>query len=260
MTGTGKMRTFERDGKANGQMGATVLLLVGFLALSSCSDGMLNGTGEVGDAYATRSFSSVLDPLGEVTGETLLTIKYEPEIEPDSFPPKEVSVTSGNENITNFAVFGGYGSTIYRYYPKYDLSSVPEDAEIISAIYSVYVSAALGFSDQDGHVFVYQILEPWDSAIIDWDNQPAVDFESPYAERIFTDSSTWKGAGYYDWDIAELVQFWLDNPGTDYGFVLAEDPNNAGNMKIAGYKSNYADPARRPALEIIYTLPPNPGG
>lgn len=69
------------------------------------------------------------------------------------------------------------------------------------------------------------------------------------------------GTGFYSWSSAQLttdVQNMLDNPGSDYGWILLGNENVTGSAKRFDTKENNTQ-ANRPKLEITYTMPPQPG-
>ncbi len=69
------------------------------------------------------------------------------------------------------------------------------------------------------------------------------------------------GLGSYNWSSANLiadVQAWVDNPGTNFGWVVIGDEATSGSAKRFDTREN-ATAANRPLLTIDFTPIPEPG-
>jgi hypothetical protein len=106
-------------------------------------------------------------------------------------------------NVSNW----GY---ITRTLFKFDLSPISPGTAIQSAILGLYMFNQSGV---DFEVEVHCILEPWDEMGVTWNNQPQ--YDSSIAGILDYQGYTW-----WEFDITDLVQFWVDNPTLDYGALL----------------------------------------
>lgn len=88
-----------------------------------------------------------------------------------------------------------------------------------------------------------------------WDSQGG-DFEPVASASTDVGSS-----GTYTWSSSELVsdvQSWVDNPGTNFGWIMIGDESTSTTARRFGSREN-ANPALRPVLTVDYSPPPGGG-
>ena len=79
------------------------------------------------------------------------------------------------------------------------------------------------------------------------------DFQSPADDTLDVD-----GLGFYTWgstpDMVEIVQQWLDDPATNYGWLLRGDESGTATTKRFDTREN-TEEANRPRLRVYYSVP-----
>ena len=152
----------------------------------------------------------------------------------------------------------------YRSLMKYQLTEIPTKAKINSAKLYFYAKnngttegvPGSPTSGTSNTVLLQKFTSSWQAATTSWYSQPNVDITS---EKVLSQSSS--ANQDYIVDITDFVQSWVNNPASNYGFVLRmQTEDNPYNSMIfeAGAAS---DPTRNMRLEICYAdsaTPPPP--
>ncbi|RLI40209.1 hypothetical protein DRO64_09375 [Candidatus Bathyarchaeota archaeon] len=96
-------------------------------------------------------------------------------------------------------------------YIKFNLSDIPDGAVIVSAKLKLHDSA----SCSDVEIKVYRVDGgDWDESTITWNNKPTYDEGIAYA------SFTSGDPGWYEIDVTDLVEGWVNGSYNNYGLVL----------------------------------------
>jgi len=259
------------------QDSATVTVNEPALLQASCSgtdiscNGLSDGTASVTESGGTGPYTYTWVSATPTTFSTDLTPVKDNNIFADN---------TGNSNATgpNFVAGNNNSGFARRALLAFDVASnIPAGATITGATLNlnmVHTSGGAGAQDFDLHA----LLENWGEASsfdagnpgngvpatagdATWDN--AFDPGTPWttAGGEFTPSisatTTVDAIGQYSWSGAALVadvQTWLDNPATDFGWILKGQENGTMQAKRFDSREN-ATPANRPTLSITYTLP-----
>ena len=154
-------------------------------------------------------------------------------------------------------------------------AAVPEGATITEATLRLYMSKT-ATSAKD--VSLYRLLAAWGEGTSDAPDQegtgaPASIGDATWA-HTFYDTDFWTipggeyvptpsavqsvgGLGFYEWgSTAELVadvQLWLDDPSSNYGWIVIGDESGPKTAKRFDSRENPAE-ANRPALIVQYVL------
>ncbi|MFA6183598.1 MAG: DNRLRE domain-containing protein [Parcubacteria group bacterium] len=83
----------------------------------------------------------------------------------------------------------------------------------------------------------------WSALGGDWDL-------TEYANKIISSTNTW-----YDFDVTNLIQYWLDNPGSNYGGIIkaTTEQNTIENWKkFSGARKTTSGGSTRPELTVTY--------
>jgi PKD repeat protein len=186
--------------------------------------------------------------------EQTIIIQPDPEEEKDCWVAYGSSNNSGTSNdliIDNGYVFvdliGNASSNIARSLLQFDLSDLPEDAVIVNAYLKLYQNKSYGGTWSIG---VHQVTERWEEAEVIWIIQP--DFLSTPES---TTSATIADTGWLSWDIASLVQRWLNGDVSNDGVVLKATEEYSQDGYIKCYLSDYTTSNLRPKLEVTCYLP-----
>ena len=152
---------------------------------------------------------------------------------------------------------------------KFDLSLLPKDAKIKSAILTLYQTAAGG--DASYGVGVHKIInhnpdlqyvngytfngvDQWTANNNCYNNIPLAQADIAPAEDV---NSLDQNLGYKAWDVTNMVQDWVSNSASNFGLLLNSD-EKAGLDSYRFFAASEAGIAdRRPGLEIKYTFESN---
>ena len=129
-------------------------------------------------------------------------------------------------------------------YIRFDLSSIPSNAQIIYAKLSIYRSDT-GSNPTGKTVKIYRVTEDWNESDITWNNQPN-------SVSVETDSATIpSGQTWLEFNVTGDVQGFVNGSYDNYGWVIkcSDCPDDSE----AWFRSKeYSEADYHPKLEIIY--------
>jgi hypothetical protein len=152
---------------------------------------------------------------------------------------------------------------------KFDLSSLPAGAVVQSAtlyLYlnyleygggdSTYLIGASKIINKNPVVatatgYTYNGSSSWDASSVAYNSIPlaqankAAPVDSKQIDKTY---------GYKSWNIAGIVQEWLDNPATNYGILLNGSTSASADSNRGFASSRATDSSQRPKLVVTYTL------
>jgi hypothetical protein len=234
----------------------------------------------------TVSISDSTSPMGNVlissTGSTGTAVRT---IEKTAFPTAAafavlVMDTTMDRDINDF----NYGDSPYlkigittnneqkRGIIAFDISSVPPGVVIQSAVFELYMYGRerISIGTNSINAEVHRIEHSWIEGEQNAQNCTVgatwtkYDCNSNWTNPMFDNVAETSSIIYYDdintwhkWNITGLVQYWLDNPSSNYGMRL-KDANEQINFDpfIGHFASGeYGDVNLRPKLTVYYRLP-----
>ena len=149
---------------------------------------------------------------------------------------------------------------MYRSLMRWDLQegNIPAGAEIESAVLALYSNYRE--RDLQVDVSIYEVLVAWDEATVTWNEAAAGDeWDSAgcgtagkdRGGSAVTTTSLMPGAvpGWHQWDIAGLVQYWVDDPLGNHGMILLA----SGSLARCDFRSHEAGLPFSPKLTIRYS-------
>ena len=168
-----------------------------------------------------------------------------------SLEPVADSYVNDDEPDSNYGsddkLYLGWNSGWGKYYPyiKFDLSSIPEGATIISAKLKLYVVYTCG-SIAGRTAKIYRVTEDWSESSITWNNKPG---------NADTETNSTEIPSVHNWiefDVTADVQGFVDNDYANYGWVI-----NCSDCEADDYlyfaSREYSENDKHPILEIEYT-------
>jgi hypothetical protein len=146
----------------------------------------------------------------------------------------------GDTNVTNTGMVGkGYRKALV----KFDLSMVPQLAQISGASMTVY--ERVNYELQT--VRVHRVTSPWDELTVTWNNfQDAYD---PLVEGSFSNGGP-SYSGPINVDITNLVQEWVTGAFPNDGVLLEQSGTQYSNFWTSEYLQSL-----RPKLSFCYIIP-----
>ncbi len=182
----------------------------------------------------------ILKPNGEV-GKDAFIGGLNPTMNLSEHPDfVAMSGTNGGIQVTNRGII------------DFDLSEIPENANIISASLSLfsYDSPWVGthrLTDGKNDCFLYRVTEEWLETQVNWTNQPSI----TNLNRVYYPSSTADIQDYLDVDVSALVQDMVNDPNGSHGFLLQQIMENP--YRTMCFASSDNDNAELwPELKVVY--------
>ncbi|MCK9398783.1 MAG: DNRLRE domain-containing protein [Bacteroidales bacterium] len=163
-----------------------------------------------------------------------------------------------NNNYGNIPKFDCSGWTHYgepginRGIIDFDLSSIPEGAEILDArlnLYFVCLEPTFFGHTGENEAYLQLITEPWEEEYVTWNEQPMTTEE----DQVFLPRSTDPYQDYTDIDVTIPIRKLFNDPDNYHGLML-KLINEYPYTCLLFASSDYMDTAGfRPRLEITYT-------
>lgn len=147
------------------------------------------------------------------------------------------------------------GDGLFRSLVKFDLSSIPKTATIVSATLHLF---GLGdYSNKDVTMYGYRITSGWDESTVAYSTQPS--HTAPVIVSWLQPSSFSVGTHFSPTVTTDVVQKWVTGEYSNYGIMLmsSNDPSNNDDLGDYGTKEN-SNSAYWPYLEIVYNIPNPP--
>lgn len=199
-------------------------------------------------------------------GTLFLTINCQNTIvlRPDSETGKDAQVLSYNpeNNYGDWESLVAYTWTynselaVKRIFIEFNLDTIPENAEIISALLSLYFNPLdnteptfdthNGFND----MYIQRVMAHWDEDSINWNNQPAfTNLNTVEVSR--SDSPT---QDYIDIDISDLVTDIINSYEGNNGFMIKMQNETDPYRNVLFASSDNIDETLHPQLQIYYNI------
>lgn len=124
----------------------------------------------------------------------------------------------------------------------FDLSALPADAVIDSAVVRLHVNASANALD----IELGRVDGVWEEATLTWNNQPGVTWAG------FVRNAP--GPGAVEWPVKPLLEGWLAGTQPNYGIALRGVTPNTG-----GVRADTREGAIAPRLVVTYTVPADEG-
>jgi RHS repeat-associated protein len=146
---------------------------------------------------------------------------------------------------------------------KFDMSDIPSNANITTAVMSLYVDGTTNLNRQNASYGVKQMLRSW-SSNTNWNRrnasgdswsqpggEPHVDYDT--TNVAYLQNVDGAGVSSKAFDITSLVTGWVNNGVPNYGVMIKQDPENVQNY--FGFSSGNQASNPKPVLTVTYTVP-----
>jgi hypothetical protein len=134
---------------------------------------------------------------------------------------------------------------------EFDLSSIPANAEIISAELSLYFEGSYEHQSLSGsnELLIQRVTVPWEEKTVTWNNQPSISIEN----QVKVPETLYSNQHLLDFDITTLIRDVI-NKYPNYGFLFRlETEDYYRRTRYAS--SDFGFSASWPKLEITYHEP-----
>ena len=183
------------------------------------------------------------------------------ELQPHANDGKDAKINSLNlwdpgtskEFIASSWTFGGIPGDV-RSFIEFDLSFIPEDANVITATLYLYSADSLpsgNHSDLSGtnEGWIEKVVEEWSEETINWNNQPATTAVNRIAVPASHDPME-----NYEINVSQMVQEMVANPEMNNGFMFKMQTEEY-YRRLNFASSDYPDSTVHPKLAITYASP-----
>lgn len=145
---------------------------------------------------------------------------------------------------------------------RFDIPALPRDVKVLKAYLQVYASEQS--SPSHLQVASHRVLRPWKASEATWLNATAsalweeagctgaTDRAVPPSDRGML-----HGPGWFQFNVTEIVQQWLDSPGSNNGFLL-EGYDERWSAAYRFISTDHPSSHRYPRLIVTYAGPPVP--
>jgi spore coat protein A len=182
-----------------------------------------------------------------------------------------------SNGMGQYLYVGNNASGIRRGLVKFVLDSVPQHAELVGGRVQLYCNSSAG---SPFPVSVQKLLQDWGEGNSDANGNEgsgasAAPGDATWIHSYF-DTINWVVVGgyfdttitavtevdaanvLYSWDSPQLlndVEYWLNNPDKNYGWIFKGDESTTGNSKRFSSAQN-GDPTEDPRLVLEFVVPP----
>ncbi len=168
----------------------------------------------------------------------------------DTYVSESAPDTNQNVGTPNAKKLESKGSSVGSQediYIHFDLSTLPLNINVTEGNLSLWYFD--GTNNGDGAILdMYNVTSSWGASEITWNNRPTRDTAILSSTDIPDTGAAEKV--WVNFSMTNLVQFWVDSPSNNYGFVLIN--NDGANLETR--KFNSSDVLGFPYLTINYQL------
>ncbi|MFC1476552.1 DNRLRE domain-containing protein [Fibrobacterota bacterium] len=98
---------------------------------------------------------------------------------------------------------------------------------------------------------VYRITKGWDASSVTW-HDPWDNDGCDFDEEIIASNTNDQKQVWEDFDVSELIEYYIDNPDSNYGFLVTFPDDPTIDFGGVAYSSEYSDISKRPKLTVYY--------
>lgn len=116
---------------------------------------------------------------------------------------------------------------------KFDLSSLPEDVNVVSATLYLYYWLYEDNDPEGRELTCRRLTEDWDEDTLTFNNQP------DRSEQVTSEAVVPDAYGWMDWDLTSGVESFLEDPPVDnYGWIITDEEDyGAVNIPVTNFRS-----------------------
>jgi len=135
---------------------------------------------------------------------------------------------------------------------KFNISSIPSNAKIISATLNLYYWQWRDNDPADRPLNLYKAITDWNEETLEWYNQPNYDTQSTGNSSVPETPGLWM-----EWDVTKDIQSFVNGTINNYGWKIGDEnywPD--GDIPVISFRTkeygNYI-----PYLKVLINLPPD---
>ncbi len=132
---------------------------------------------------------------------------------------------------------------------EFDLSVIPDSAQVLDARLNLYYNPSCGHEGHYGEneSYLQRITSSWEEYSVNWNNQPSVTYDN----QVRIQTSTISTQDYPDINVTALIIDMINDPENNFGFMLKlQDESKYRSLIFAS--SDHPVSEIRPKLVITY--------
>lgn len=183
----------------------------------------------IGFSISSLSFSSFKINAAPAIGSTTITLYPIADAHVNSSSP---DTNYGNEN----SLYTSHNSELDYAYVMFNLSSIPTDANVISAEFKVYLSDIEGYTGSIGTH--YSSNDSWTELGITWNNKPS--FAETATDTVYY--GMWVSYGYDSWNVTvdvrnslskgKLTEVLVDHRSSSYAYFDSRESSHSPKLEV----------------------------
>ena len=154
--------------------------------------------------------------------------------------------TYGREVVLNVRSYSdGKYHYNHRIYIQFNISALPKDAVILSALLWLYKNPE-GANPGVRNIQAFKVTSAWNEYTLNWNNQPDVS-SRPATSTYVSGAFKW-----YSWNLIQDVRAWHNGSTLNHGTMLRDEAEDSGIDYASVFLSREASHPENPFLEIEY--------
>ncbi|MDI6603881.1 MAG: DNRLRE domain-containing protein [Thermoanaerobacteraceae bacterium] len=156
--------------------------------------------------------------------------------------------TGSDKNLWIGRYFIGFsGNSVYRALVQFDVSSIPAGSTVTNAILRLYIGLVTN-SSIAANITPYLVTGVWDENTVTWNTAPAVNMS------VFGTISAVTGPGWYEWNITNIVNGWVNGVYANNGVMLRTPETQNFETKNFFSREESVNLSLRPMLITSYEV------
>jgi hypothetical protein len=141
--------------------------------------------------------------------------------------------------------------TAERGYLKFDMSSIPAQAPILSATLKLFADTCAVYQNGTQHLFVKRVTEDWQENTISWNVAP----DSTVFQSAIKPVTGALSNSTVSLSVTDMVRHWSYLPAENFGFIIHLEEQTSQSMPagwMSYYSGDHPTSASRPKLTVKY--------
>ena len=116
---------------------------------------------------------------------------------------------------------------------RFNVDSIPDTADINNARVRLYLLESIPLNDSDMRTIIRRLNSDWDEALATWNTEPEW-------ANIRDDTFIGNASQFYEWEITDLVESWVEGEFPNYGVEIIGD-ERPGPARERLFRSRFND-------------------
>ncbi len=168
----------------------------------------------------------------------------------DSFIAVDIpDLVKDDVNVMSIRNKGDLDAWEYNPFIKFDLSSIPDDAKIISSRLYLFYSEYKDRNPSGHELMIYRVIQDWEEELLTWNTQPETTSIVTSSSLVPSQNESWMV-----WDVASDVNLFIKNNENNYGWKIIDETFTSGSNIPLLYFNTKENVINHPYLIIDYEI------